>query len=308
MKILFTGASSFTGLWFSEELALAGHALTCAFPRHRAEYSGLRQERMEKTVAFSTPVFACPFGSPAFLELARSTSWDLLCHHAAAVTDYKSPDFDVAKAVANNTHQLKEVLRALKEKGCRKILLTGSVFEQREGQGTDDLRAVSPYGLSKGLTSDMFHYYCGISGFHLGKFVIPNPFGPFEESRFTTFLAQSWLEHNTPMVASPDYVRDNIHVSLLAKAYSLFAESLSGTCTFRPCGYQESQGAFTRRFSAAMETRWGMPCPFEIGTQTAFPEPRIRLNTDPLDMKALAWEETLAWDDLAHYYRRRYAP
>ncbi len=32
MKILFTGASSFTGFWFAKELAAAGHEVFAVFP------------------------------------------------------------------------------------------------------------------------------------------------------------------------------------------------------------------------------------------------------------------------------------
>ena len=30
----------------------------------------------------------------SFLALIRESGWDILCHHAADVTNYKSPDFD----------------------------------------------------------------------------------------------------------------------------------------------------------------------------------------------------------------------
>ena len=77
----------------------------------------------------------------------------------------------------------------------------------------------SAYGLSKALTAQVFRYYCGRAGLSLGKFVIPNPFGPYEEPRFTAYLMKNWLTGGTPSCSSPAYVRDNIHVSLLAKAY-----------------------------------------------------------------------------------------
>lgn len=167
MKILFTGASSFTGLWFTKALSEAGHAVTTVFPRKKEEYQGLRKERMEQAAALSEPYFSSPFGHPSFLEIIKGSKWDLLCHHAADVTNYRSPEFDVAKALANNTYNLQEVIKALGNRGCSKILLTGSVFEQREGQGTDSLRAVSPYGLSKGLTGDVFRYFCTVNNFDL---------------------------------------------------------------------------------------------------------------------------------------------
>jgi UDP-glucose 4-epimerase len=52
--------------------------------------------------------------------------------------------------------------------------------------------------------------------------VIPNPFGLYEEPHFTAYLMTTWLASETPRVQTPRYVRDNIHVSLLAKAYAAF--------------------------------------------------------------------------------------
>src|SRR5205814_460359 len=101
--------------------------------------------------------------------------FEMLCHHAADVTNYKSPDFDVAAAVANNTKNLDATLAALKSSGCKGVLLTGSVFENDEGAGSQGLPAFSPYGLSKALTFQMFRHYVPRHGMKLGKFVIPNP-------------------------------------------------------------------------------------------------------------------------------------
>ena len=137
---------------------------------------------------------------------------------------------------------IKDILSALKETECSRMILTGSVFEQGEGVGSGNMRAFSPYGLSKGLTAEVFKYYCEQSGFRLGKFVIPNPFGPFEEFRFTSFLIQQWLERKMAFVSHPHYIRDNIHVSLLAKAYRHFAENLlpgPGFQKINPSGYPD---------------------------------------------------------------------
>src|SRR5262249_43654400 len=155
-------------------------------------------------------IFSTRFGDPKFLTLiAEHPRWEMLCHHAADVANYKSPDFNFAQALENNTKNLEQVLTALKRQGCVKILLTGTVFEQKEGSGTDELRAVSPYGLSKGLTFEAFAFYASLMQLKLGKFVIANPFGPFEEGRFTTYLAQNWLIGKKAVVNTPLYVRDN---------------------------------------------------------------------------------------------------
>jgi nucleoside-diphosphate-sugar epimerase len=309
MKMLFTGGSSFTGYWFISELKKAGHEVVATFRGTPEKYDGVRKERVDRLLPLCRPVFECSFGSESFIKLIEEENWDLLSHHAADVTDYKSPDFDVPEALKNNTLNLPTVLKALKQKGCGRVLLTGSVFEQDEGTGSEGLRAFSPYGLSKGLTAEVFRYHTGMAGIKLAKFVIPNPFGPYEEPRFTAYLIRSWYEGKTPTVSTPAYVRDNIHVSLLAKAYAHYTGTLKEDASFEklnPSGYIETQGAFAERFADEMRKRLSIPCELKLAEQTEFPEPRERVNTDVPDHHLLGWDETKAWDELAEYYRSVY--
>ena len=310
MKILFTGASSFTGFWFIRELAAAGHSVTAVFRRQTEEYPDVtRRHRVALASATSRPVYGCCFGDERFLALISEGGWDLLCHHAAEVTNYKSPNFDTVAALRNNTNNLPVVLDALQASGCRRLLLSGSVFEGGEGAGSQGLPDFSPYGLSKALTCRMFAYYCERAGVGLGKFVIPNPFGPFEEPRFTAYLMKTWLAGATAVCSSPAYVRDNIHVSLLAKVYARFAAEFPATAVTRinPSGYAESQGAFTVRMSQEMRPRLKLPCLVELKKQIDFSEPRVRINTDIPDVDAVGWDEPSAWDEMAHFYQRTHA-
>jgi UDP-glucose 4-epimerase len=310
MRVLFTGGSSFTGMWFIRELAAAGHEVTAVFRRPAGEYAdAVRRRRVALAVEVSRPVYGPSFGDERFLALVGEGGWDLLCHHAADVTNYKSPDFDAVAAVANNTRDLPAVLAALKAAGGRRVLLSGSVFERGEGAGSQGLPHFSPYGLSKALTAEVFRFGCARAGVGLGKFVIPNPFGPYEEPRFTAYLMKSWLAGGSPNCSSPAYVRDNIHVSLLARAYARFAGGIpaEGFARTNPSGYAESQGAFTLRLAEEMRPRLGLPCPVELRKQVDFPEPRVRINTDPADADALGWDESAAWDEMARYYREQHA-
>jgi len=306
MRILFTGASSFTGYWFVRELVGTGHQVVAAF-RGDGNYQGIRAERTRLVGELCETRFGCPFGSDAFLDLARTApgGLDVLCHHGAEVGDYRSPDFDPYRAAALNLHRLPEVLRALKDRGCGRLMLTGSVFEQGEGAGSEPLRAFSPYGLSKGLTAAAAAFYADREGFIFEKFVIPNPFGPYEEPRFTSYLMRSWLKGETARVQTPRYVRDNVPVSLLARAYAGFvAASPTPAYTRRlnPSFYPESQGAFAERVRREAAVRLGLPCALELGEQREFSEPPVRINTDLCDPAALGWDEAAAWDEFVAYY------
>ena len=309
MKILFTGASSFTGSWIVKALLTAGHTVVAPMRRSPAEYDALRQARMEMIGRAIVTIPQCPFGSPQFIALLKSGEFDLLCHHGAQVDHYKSDDFDVAAAVRDNCLNLPGVLRAGADKSGFAVILTGSVFEQNEGTGTEPRLAVSPYGLSKGMTADAFRYWSNRLDVKLAKFVVPNPFGPYEEPRFCDYLMRCWSTGKTAEVKTPDYIRDNIHVSLLAAAYADMVAKIDALPAFHhlaPSLYAESQGIFAQRFAHAIGERMGLACPLTLSRQTTFPEPKVRINTDRLDAATLGWDENRAWDELAAYYRDRY--
>jgi UDP-glucose 4-epimerase len=310
MKILFTGAGSFTGYWIVKELAEAGHEVTMIFREKVGDHEGLVGKRDELVSKFGAYKEEVTFGDEKFLALIKESKWDLLCHHAADTRNYKSPDFDVETAVENNTHNLSEITDALKEQGCEHIVLTGSFFEQDEGEGKtpEDMRDFSAYGKSKRLTWEHFEKMGKEKGVKVGKFVIPNPFGPYENMGFTSYLAKTWFAGETPRVKTPDYVRDNLHVSLMAKAYAQFAEKFvgGGPTKINPSGYISKQGDFGKLFAKEMEPRLGIPCPMEFADQVEFPEPRNRINTDKLDAGELNWDESKAWDELADFYKSQY--
>jgi nucleoside-diphosphate-sugar epimerase len=59
MKILFTGASSFTGFWFVRELARAGHEVVATFRKRPEAYpDALRRERATLALGALGPVLS----------------------------------------------------------------------------------------------------------------------------------------------------------------------------------------------------------------------------------------------------------
>lgn len=309
MKILFTGASSFTGYWFVKTLAAAGHEVICPLRRARESYDGVPKLRLAALETLCRLVPATPYGSEPFFDLIlREDRWDWFCPHATQSGNYRSPDFDVVGALHNNTLNTRAVLATLKNAGLQGVLFTGSTFENDEGKGDEPLRAFSGYGLSKGLTWQMFRYYCGEAQLPLGKFVIANPFGPYEEPRFTAYLMKTWREGKTAGVKTPDYVRDNIHIDLLAAAYARFFEQVaalkSGLIQTNPSSYVESQGEFAQRVAREVQKRLGWDCKLELSKQEDFSEPLRRVNTDPVAAQFPNWHESRAWDGFAEFYKK----
>lgn len=308
MKILFTGASSFTGFWYVKALAAAGHGVVCPITRDLESYTGLRRQRLDLLKPVCRFASNAPFGSDRFISLARLEKFDQFCHHGADVTNYKSQDFDVQAALHNNTHNLTAALAALCGNGMKSLVLTGTYFEAGEGAGSEPLRTFSPYSLSKTLTFDAFAADCRRTGVKLGKFVMPNPFGPLEEPRFTAFLMNTWKAGKPVEIKTPDYLRDNIHVDLLAAAYEKFcvrtASATAPQLKTNPGGYIGKQGEFAQRVAREVKTRTGWVCQLNLAIQTDFSEPLNRANTEPAANSFPGWSEKKAWDSFVEFYAK----
>src|SRR5580700_7510514 len=103
MRIVLTGASSFTGYWFAWALAQSGHEVIATLSGSDSAdvYTGMRATRVAKLKALAHTRFDAPFGSDAFLQALRQIgSFDVLCHHWAEVRGYREPSFDAVAALA----------------------------------------------------------------------------------------------------------------------------------------------------------------------------------------------------------------
>lgn len=307
-KILLTGGSSFSGLWIAEALAAAGHEVVAAVTRAAAGYQGLRAERVERLAMVARVVYEAPVASPVFHDLAGA-GFDLLAHHAADIPNYRSTSYDPVEGFVRNITGVETALEAFAGAGGRAAIATGTVFEAGEGGAGDNL-AVSPYGLSKSLTNEAVRHMARWRGLRFGKFVVSGPFGPLEEGRMVWSLMQRWFEGEAGVVRTPRYVRDNIPVTLLAKAYAalvdgLLADEGAAEQVARPSGVADTQEAFARLLAAELAPRLDLACRIEVMAQPELTEPLVRINDQ--SWLAPGWDDGGFWDDYAAYYRRIYA-
>jgi len=305
MKVLFTGAASFTGFWFIKTLAFRGYDLICPIRGKVADCDVLKKKRLKLVGEVAELVENAAFGSERFLSLGSSFSFDCMCHHGSEVRNYRSPLFEVNAALASNTFNLPRVLEVFEG---TPILLTGSVFEYEEGANNETREAISPYGLSKGLTYQYFRFYCKRVGSHLGKFIIANPFGPFEDKKFTAYLMNTWRSGNVAEVKTPDYIRDNVPVDYLSTRYADYAERVaSGSheshSRMGPSGYIGFQRDFTALIANQVKSRTNWKCDYILVKQKDFSEPMTRTNQEKPFDKSGQWQESHFWDAFVDYYQ-----
>jgi hypothetical protein len=221
------------------------------------------------------------------------------------MSGYRSWEFDTLGAAARNTRSAREICVRLASRGCARVVMTGSVFEPFEGEGDAAKRAINPYGLSKHISFEIYRAEAERVGLLLDKFVIPNPFGRFEEARFTSYLAKEWNAGRVPSCKTPNYVRDNIPVDLLARCYRVFCERAREACggvRAAPSGYVEPQGGFALRVAREYGARLGRSLAVELLEQTAFDEPLVRINQRSAAADHPDWSAERFWDCAAEYW------
>jgi UDP-glucose 4-epimerase len=307
LKILLTGATSLTGFWFAQELKSQGADVVCLVTgESSASYQNLKSANRFALLAEGFRfIFKAPFGSEKFINAIRNERADILCLHGSHIPDYKSESFNLSESLGNNLLNMHEVFQVLAKKNLPYVL-TGTLFEAGEGDGENPTEPGSPYGLAKGLVTQAFKYYSTKFQIPMRHFVIPNPFGIYEDKKFNYYLADCWINHRTASVKTPDYVRDNIPAPLLALVYQETCKNLLAQkeliSVVRPSGYVETQGAFATRMAGYMRQYLKLPCELEILKQNDFPEPRDRHNS------ANAWKifpqfnESHFWKNYATYY------
>ena len=300
MRVLCTGPTSFSGAFFIEELVRAGHEVLTTFTNPVDSYTGIRAIRAQKVLQCTEYVEEVSFGDDKFLDVVRSEAIDIFCHHGAWTANYNSNDYDFQSAFANNTRNLPSICEALAKNNCKAVVVSASIFEG----GINGSKPFSPHGLIKQLTSQTTDFYAQQTGLHYSRFVIANPFGPLDNPKLIDYLCREWYAGKTPEIKTPLYVRDNIHVELLAKGFVYWLENMplqEPTSNFAPAGYISTMQDFVEKVAMEMRGRLSLDCAVRFAKQSDFSQPMVLVNDAPISHLFADWNEAQSWDALANH-------
>ncbi|WP_187270772.1 NAD-dependent epimerase/dehydratase family protein [Lacisediminihabitans profunda] len=279
MRILLTGASSFTGSVLANGLVAAGHEVHAALRGPDGGYDGVRGNRVASLSTKVTAHFGVSHATGSLARLIAEVRPHALLVHAHPMDGFKNADYPLLAAVGEMSDRIPEQMDALVDGGGTHVVYSGSYYEPSSGLGTFRHAAVSPYGLSKAMVYELFRLHAEQRGLGMRKFVIPNPFGPGEDGRFGNYLARVWAEGDVPVIQTPNYVRDNIPVQELVARYVRYVAHLDvAPPELRPSGYIETQGEFARRMAREIGARLGRRLDVDQREDAPHPEPLVIAN------------------------------
>jgi UDP-glucose 4-epimerase len=299
MNILFTGASSCTGMHFVDALLKEGHHLICTFTKKKNEYTGIRAQRIQYILPHITPLWSTHFGDEQFLSCIKEHYIESYAHHMAWTQGYATTDYDIDKAVRNNTYNLKKNIDSLTDRGCQQIILTNSVFEGEYVQCTGGSAPFEPHGWAKKKTTELFSALH--SSIPIRRFIIPNPFGTFDRIRLVESLHCAWSEGRIPHIHHPDNIRDNIPIPILTEQYVQFHKSQKPRAS--PSGIITNNKDFVTHIATELKMRCGYSTPVVFGPQIDLSQPSLLANTEP---QVERWNKDIFWDELAEHFLNRF--
>lgn len=299
MRILFTGASSFTGMHFVLSLLEGCNEVWCTFTKDSLlDYDEVKKNRIQKFWTFTHNIMGTQVGDTKFLDAITNGNFDVVCMHAAHGTESFRNGMTWGSAIACSADAIDDIVIACKNSGVKDIVLSESYQ-----QGRDGTISSNDYRFSKEMTSRMYQYACKKHGVNLRTFVIPNPFGPFENEKFTLSAMRAWSSGKAFKVNEPEVNTDNIHVDLLSQVYREFI--LYKDKNYVATQYQGSQWNFALKFAREMKKRLIIDTVLEIDGSRELDTPAASyfFHSDKCELVCgYLWNEEASWDELAKYY------
>ena len=307
-RILLTGVSSFTGFWFARRLVESGFSVSCPLPNIKKSYEGIKKTRLDTLPETVELFYNVPFGSVEFINLLDG-NFDKLCLHGAFVKGYQNNEFTFGKAVGQNLNEIDRVFEKAKQNGCHGVIWTSSIFEDAVNTDEEFLKGSAfpwlKYALSKKISYLSAREIALNSGLSFVRYVIPNPFGPYEDKKLTFHIIKSLHLGNDVSLKTPYYIRDMIHIEHLASDYVRAIQSLDDLCdcsTVRPSEYSLSIIEFATILCDEYNKRFGTNHKVLKSEQDNYREPESMINNQNVRLSLPDYDDAKCWDRLFEYY------
>jgi len=300
MKILFLGASSFTGFHFVKKLSKnRNNQVYCLFTKNKSNYHSVRANRInilskKKNIKL---IYEIKFGDLKFVKLIKKKKFNVLCLHHAETKNYNDDKkFKFEKSIKKNTMNIDKVFKHLNKKIL--ILISNSIF-----QNIKKMRycAVNNYGRSKSIAYEIIQKACKKFKLKYKSIYISNPWGIYEEKKLNYYLISSWINGKEAIVKYPDYIRDNIFIDKLTEQYERIIYSKSKKIDYFPSGYCSTNEEFIQALKKKFEIFFNIKANVKFIYNLKHTQPKIRINGKKFKKKIIINENL---DNYFNYYKR----
>jgi UDP-glucose 4-epimerase len=289
MKLLFLGASSFTGYHFVKKISETNqYKIYCTLTKNLNQYDSIRLRRIKslnkkKNIFFIRNI---KFGDKKFMHLIKKNSFNILCMHHAETLNYNDDKkFNFKKSIKKNVKNINNVFQILNKK--TRIMISNTIFQEIKSK---NYTPVNNYGKSKSITYEKIKEVCAKFNLKYKSIFITNPWGIYEEKKLNYYLIKNWLQNKEAVVNYPKYVRDNIHIDKLTKNYIKMIFSKSKKINYFPSGYCSLNEEFINALKKKFEKYFHKKVYIRYNYNLKHTQPMIRINSKNLRKKILIKE------------------
>ncbi len=284
MKLLFLGASSFTGYHFVKKISeTKKYKIYCTLTKNLCEYDAIRLRRIKLLSKHKNIIFIdkTKFGDKKFINLLSKKKFDFICLHHASTKNYNDDSkFNLNKSLKKNTSNINSVFSKINSETT--IIISNTIFQKIPSK---KYKAVNKYGISKSIAYDKIKNYCKKYNLKFKSIFITNPWGILEEKKLNYYLINSWINGEEAIVKFPNYIRDNIFIDKLTKQYIKLLYSKSKKIDYFPSGYCCTNEEFIKALKKKFEKFFKTNADVKFIYNLKHSQPKIRINSKKFKKK-----------------------
>ena len=286
MKLLFLGASSFTGYHFVKKISKTKkYKIYCTLTKNLSQYDAIRLERIKLLSKYKNIIFInkTKFGDKKFINLLSEEKFDFICLHHASTKNYNDDSkFNLNKSLKKNTLNINSVFNKINREAT--IIISNTIFQKIPSK---KYQAVNKYGISKSIAYDKIKNHCKKYNLKFKSIFITNPWGILEEKKLNYYLIYNWLQNKKAFISHPNYIRDNIYIDKLSNFYLKIIKSNSKKIDYFPSGYCSSNKVFIEAFKKKFEKFFKKKVKVEYAVNAKYNQPISRINGKKIKKKII---------------------